>query len=289
MAPVDILTDLVIVIVPVMMMVPVQVAMSKKATIVAAFSFRILVIAATIARLFYINPATNTSRDATFDAVNYNILTQVVLSISILTACIPCLKPFLDSFDSGMMGVSFKDRIPGGGSHSQSGNRDYKMRDLAYGNIVGAGHPANMASALRSHNYDKDTLRSMNDTDVEIDTDPRNKMGVSVEVVADNGRNNHHARDRSPRQHNRGGETGSVASSSKSDQMIIKKNIQWTVEYEDHAQQAAAHERGGNTERSLSRRQSAAMRHDRDLDDKSSDAETLGQDIAGAPKIAYAL
>ncbi len=248
MAPVDVLSELVVVIIPIWMMVPVQVAISKKAVICVAFAFRIPVIAATIARLFYIHPATGSATDATWIAVSYNIATEVVLCISIMTACIPCLKPFLDGFDSGMMGVSFKDRMPGS---SATGSRGYKMRDLAYANTK-----SNNASMMRSQNNEKDMI---------IEEDPRHKLGVSVEVVADGA-------DRSPG-HNHRGDNGSVASSSKSDQMIIKKNIQWTVQYEDAPLP--------RNETSLSRRQSGTMR-----DDKS-DADTLHHQ--GDAKIAYAL
>jgi hypothetical protein len=252
MAPVDIITELVVVVVPGLMMIPVQVAISKKAVIIAAFIFRVLSIAATITRLFFIHPVTAHSSDATFDAVNYNILTQCVLSICITTACIPCLKPFLDGFDSGFMGISFKDRMPGG-SNSHSHNRDYKLSDLAYANAGPRGKNGNLDSmAIRSQNYEKDNTSHSEESDYH----PRNKMGVSVQIVADG--QNHE--QRTPR-HQRGGDSGSIASSSKSDQMIIKKNVQYTVQYEE-----AAPSRGNV--RSVSRRRSTQMR-----DDKS-DAET---------------
>src|SRR4051794_23587589 len=54
---------------------------------------------------------------------------------------------------------------------------------------------------------------------------------------------------RTPR-HHRGGDSGSVAISSKSDQMIIKKNVQYTVQYEEVTRQRRKH-------RSLFRSQSA--------------------------------
>jgi len=241
MAVPDILTELVTIIIPVAMMIPVQVAVSKKAVVVAAFIFRILSIIATIVRLLYIHPATMHSPDYTFNAVNYNIVTQCVLSVCITTACIPCLKPFLDSFDSGFMGISFKNRLPGG-SHSQSRNRDFKLGDLAYAN-AGPGQRNNNASmAIRSMNYEKDNATSHSgDSDHD---DPRHKVGVSVQVFAD-GQNNHD--QRTPRHQRGAGDDGSLASSSKSDQMIIKKNVQYTVQYEQ-----AAPPRGN--ERSSSRR-----------------------------------
>jgi len=70
MAPADILSELVMIMIRVMMIILVQVAMSKKAVIVVAFLFRLLVISATIARLFYIQPIYY----FTFDTVNAEVL-----------------------------------------------------------------------------------------------------------------------------------------------------------------------------------------------------------------------
>jgi hypothetical protein len=224
MAPIDVITELIVIILPVFMLIPVQVAVSKKAVIVAAFIFRLFSIAATVVRLFYIHPATMRDSNATFDAVNYNIVTQCVLSVSITTACVPCLKPFLDGFESGFMLISFKGRMPGG-----SNSLSYRMNNLAYANSGPTNKGINFHSAvMRSQNYEKDNMSHSD----ESDHDPQNKIGVSVEVVA-GGQNDD---QRTPR-HHRSDDSVSVASSSKSDQMIIKKNIRYTVQYEKAAPQ----------------------------------------------------
>ena len=85
------------------------------------------VIVATIFRLFCLRPDSSSS-DVTFSVVNSSIATQCVMSLSVITACIPCLKPFLDSFDSGMLGISFSFRSP----HITNGN-NYRMR--TFGNV----------------------------------------------------------------------------------------------------------------------------------------------------------
>jgi hypothetical protein len=216
MAPIDVITELVVITLPVFMLIPVQVAVSKKAVIFAAFIFRLFSIAATVVRLFYIHPATMRDSHATFDAVNYNIVTQCVLSVSIMTACVPCLRPFLDSFESGFMLTSFKGRMPGG-----SNSLSYRMNNLAYAN-------SGLTNKGSSQNYEKDNM-SRSD---ESDRDPQNKIGVSVDVVAD-GQND----DQRTLRHHRGDGSVSVASSYKSDRMIIKKNVQYTVQYEEAAPQ----------------------------------------------------
>lgn len=60
------------------------------------------VLAATILQLIYLNRAAHTS-DATFKAWPVVLGAQMVQSLSIITACIPSLKPFLESLESGML------------------------------------------------------------------------------------------------------------------------------------------------------------------------------------------
>lgn len=60
--------------------------------------------------------------DATFDMFLPTILTQVVQCLSIVTACVPYLKPFLDSFQSGaMLAVDASSQNTGAKSRSGSG------------------------------------------------------------------------------------------------------------------------------------------------------------------------
>jgi hypothetical protein len=48
------------------------------------------------------------------------IASQCVLCISLVAACIPCLKPFLDAFNSGMLDASLK--FHGESSNNSAGN-----------------------------------------------------------------------------------------------------------------------------------------------------------------------
>jgi hypothetical protein len=113
--------------------------------------------------------------------VNTGITTQCVISISIMTACIPCLKPFLDGFDSGMLNISLQKRGASGLANS------YRMRNMI----------------------------------LERPLAPRgkNRLGYSVTVAASD------ANSLPQRQ-------GSLSiSSTKSDQMIIKRVQEWTVRH----------------------------------------------------------
>ncbi|SLM40532.1 hypothetical protein LPUS_11350 [Lasallia pustulata] len=188
-APVDILTELSMIALPILMMLPVQVVLSKKITILVAFIFRVLVILATILRLVCLHTA-YLSSDFTFFSVNSAITTQCVLSLTIFTACIPCLKPFLDGFDSGMLGVGLRRRAPAGSS----------------GNLYGLGDISNTKdSSMRSPIGHKEIKG----------------MGYSGTIVAAETEESTCRRE----------DSGSI-SSTKSDQMIIKRTDHWHVQDE---------------------------------------------------------
>ncbi|RDK38365.1 hypothetical protein M752DRAFT_257202 [Aspergillus phoenicis ATCC 13157] len=141
-SPIDIITELVICILPIYIVKPVQVIFGKKVTVVVAFFIRILhstnmrlasVVITTIIRLIFMRyskpyPSTDMN-DAAFATT---ITTECVLCVSIMTACIPCLKPFLDAFDSGMLNVSLHKRI-GGGSNSNSYGNTYALTSMTKG------------------------------------------------------------------------------------------------------------------------------------------------------------
>ena len=59
------------------------------------------VIPLTILRLVYISQS-STSTDPTFDALNTALVSTININFSIILACIPFLKPFLDSLQIGM-------------------------------------------------------------------------------------------------------------------------------------------------------------------------------------------
>ena len=210
--PFDIISEIMMLALPVMMMIPVRVALSKKVVIVVAFAFRLLLIAVTAVRLIYV-PDFLPSTNFTFRGVNFFILTQTTISVAITTSCIPCLKPFLDAFDSGQMGVKFKDGHPG----SLSGSRTYPMRDIGFGNQLAYGKNTTVRSHVSAHGgQDEDEIvpakrfgRRQHAPSIEKKPLP----AVGRQVSTD--------------------DSNSITSEAKSDQMIIRKNTTWTVQYED--------------------------------------------------------
>ena len=147
------------------------------------------VIAATILRLVCLHTAYSSS-DFIFFSVNSAITTQCVLSLSVFTACIPCLKPFLDGFDSGMLGVGLHRRTPAGS---------------------------------KANTYELGNFRNTKDSVMHsrIGSGEVKGMGYSAAIVAGDSEGSRSRRE----------DSGSV-SSTKSDQMIIKRTDQWHVQYE---------------------------------------------------------
>jgi hypothetical protein len=60
------------------------------------------------------------SSDPIFSSTASGIATQTLLGMAIPTACIPALKPFLNGFESGMLGVSLKPGSARGTFNSNS-------------------------------------------------------------------------------------------------------------------------------------------------------------------------
>ncbi len=140
------------------MMLPVRVALDKKVVVVVAFVFRVVyapspqsslchlthissVVILTVVRLALLRKYFS-STDPIFNSIASGITTQALLSMAITTACIPALKPFLDGFESGMLGVSLKQ---GSALGTFNGN-SYEMNKSNSGN----------KSALRSRTRDGD-------------------------------------------------------------------------------------------------------------------------------------
>lgn len=164
-AIIDLVTDLIITAFPIIMMWNVQIPRGQRLTVMAVFIIRSLYVTsfpaqtsnlnylltthsvplAELPRLVYISRYL-ASTDPTFSSVNLSIWTQVVTNLSLATACIPCLKPFLTALGSGVLDTrlptGFESRVEytlnsgsgsGGrtnngtnntsGNHGRSGNR----------------------------------------------------------------------------------------------------------------------------------------------------------------------
>jgi hypothetical protein len=126
----DILTDLSVIILPALVIWNVQIPARERWTVFAVFASRLVVVICTAVRLSTLPKYFGTS-DQSWAAVSPQTWIQVIQCLSIITTCIPCLKPFLESLESGFMDISMKGIVGPtyGGEYShqsaRSGNRTW--------------------------------------------------------------------------------------------------------------------------------------------------------------------
>lgn len=61
------------------------------------------VIIASIVQIYFVQSRTTNSQDLTFDLWTVTLLTSIVQAFSLITACIPYLKPFMSALETGMI------------------------------------------------------------------------------------------------------------------------------------------------------------------------------------------
>ena len=205
-SPFDIASELVIMVLPVFMMAPVRVPMSKKVFVVAAFCSRGLFIAAVIVRLSYLPPEF-TSTNFTLRDTSPVYVTQTVLCLAIITACIPAMKPLMEALNSGGMIARVKGTGQdhyGTGSHSNS-HHGYNMTSLTksrvYAETTKKGYPTESSSGRKSR----------------------------TQPLHDHSASQHESRRIS---HGSEDDHDSISSLARSERGIIRKNVEWTVQYE---------------------------------------------------------
>ncbi|OAA47134.1 hypothetical protein NOR_02770 [Metarhizium rileyi] len=123
----NIVTDLVLIGIVVYNIRGIQTDGSKKALVIGVFGSRILVTPTLFFQITYSDKSLTTA-DPTFDMWEWSIILAVVQCLSILTICIPNLKPFLDSLQSGQIRIDDlrrqgKSSSNGYGSQQRSGNK----------------------------------------------------------------------------------------------------------------------------------------------------------------------
>ncbi|KAJ5607441.1 hypothetical protein N7537_004060 [Penicillium hordei] len=107
-----------------LVIVRIQTDFSRKAGLSSVFLIRVVVIIAIIFQLAY---ASQTSKgDFTYDVWAVAVSTQVAQSVSIVTACSPQFKPFLDSLQSTGMGLGITSSNNDGSKHKTYGMTTFK-------------------------------------------------------------------------------------------------------------------------------------------------------------------
>ena len=196
-----------------------------KATVILAFALRLPVIAASLARLADLGFAYG-SAEPFFDIVPAGIATQCALHYSLMAATIPCMKPFIISFNT-----SWGTTNPRGTS--------YALDELSYGSRDrdrGAGLsyvPANH-SVVSQHGGEE--RRGSTKRTMASPNKPRGSVGqnIGVALSLDSklrpeaiGHSTYVGKEQ------RGKGDAESMETDGSQQMIIRKTEDYTVRYDD--------------------------------------------------------
>ena len=149
------------------------------------------VLAAIILQLVYQNRAAHT-KDRTFKMWPVVLSAQTVQSLSIITACVPCLKPFLESLESGMLRSD-----------------DLRRRGLSGAYGYGSHNLTSLSSAKSNGRKEKSQLAS------NASVGKHYKLSNNISTVVSGNRNEDAERD---------------SDSQKSSARIIKYTRTFTVE-----------------------------------------------------------
>ena len=175
--------------------------------------------AAAIARLVFLRRLARSS-DPTYDSLAYSIATQCQTTLTVVVACIPSLKPFMDRAASGMMAVSLEPR-----SGTYGNPNSYAMHSLSKGD----GTPSKKSKKARflgSKGSQNDTTTGPESTQKHSFRPDRSEHGVVIS--APNAKQ--HKRDTS-------------MDGGASDRFMIQKTTAWDVKFEDDTQQQPHHHR----------------------------------------------
>lgn len=139
----SIISDTVLILIPIVIFSNVQIDRRRKVAVCSCFASRILVIIATGLQLGFSGRA-HGSTDITLDLWLPALCTQFVQNLSIVTACVPYLKPFYLGLESGMIRTDDLRR------HGLIGTYGYGHDNSA--NFSGKRGPQNAVDSAKSTN-----------------------------------------------------------------------------------------------------------------------------------------
>ncbi|KAF2251732.1 hypothetical protein BU26DRAFT_548538 [Trematosphaeria pertusa] len=125
----DIVTDAFIVIFPIYIVSTLQMGLKFKMVVAGVFVTRIAAIAASTSRLVYLSRSRATVLFSPYPFWIFTVCTCIESGLSIITACIPFLKPFFESLETGMLAPSHGLASTFGTTAGGSGNRSKKSQN----------------------------------------------------------------------------------------------------------------------------------------------------------------
>lgn len=188
-----------------------QMSMKLKVAVVGAFLLRILIVIPTAFKLSLMRRDMPSS-DATFMSTDVVIATQVTMHYTVMAATFPCMRAFLQAFNSGL-----------GATTGLTTAAVYDSNPYAKGSTNGTDKD-NTAYALESVNRDVENTRSASFR-------PDNGHTTKTTVTSAGGQQPSKRDQQMQGRQNRSTSQAS-ADSDESKQPIIKKTLEWEVRHE---------------------------------------------------------
>ncbi|MCJ1469213.1 hypothetical protein MMC07_007846 [Pseudocyphellaria aurata] len=211
----DVITEFALFAMAVYLVVDLRITLQLKIFVVLAFAFRVPVIAFIIVRLHYLNIQLLSS-DPTFNAVLASIWLQVHEDYVIISSTVPCLKPFMIACNTGWGHAA---------PHTGEGSMVPKSGSYALNSINKSGVLNTLTSFPQPDRSDQRPLH-------------RGQGEVITVVGGVSRRVNDHQSDPNP------DETSHSIASNDSQQMIIRREVGWTVTYDDETPRENSHSHG---------------------------------------------
>ncbi|KAF2817342.1 uncharacterized protein BDZ99DRAFT_431394 [Mytilinidion resinicola] len=218
----DVLTELLLVLVPVYLVSHIQMRTRLKFRVVLAFAFRLPVAAFSLLHLVALSRAIHASNSGVALA-RVTVYQQAQLGYSLISATIPCLKSFVKSFDTGLgLEVGYSTNPYGYGSSGAGGSgrggagESYKMSNMSKGSAggsVSAGESKVKGSLKR-------TWKEGGVREITAKGPNAAQVGLRPEELK-NTTNIYHSTTHE--------EDESHRSATGSEEMIIRREVQWDV------------------------------------------------------------
>ncbi|KAG9250108.1 uncharacterized protein F5Z01DRAFT_695663 [Emericellopsis atlantica] len=158
----NILTDLSLTAILTEMFLKLKTSISKKIMVIGVFGCRIFVIPPIVCHMYYYKQAVESSNPV-FAMWPPTVIVQVIQCMMLLVTCIPFLKPFMDSLESGQMAAGDLRGTRSKGTNSRSGSgypRSGPLSRSRYNNTAASqgatpAMPSNASQAYEMVDLDK--------------------------------------------------------------------------------------------------------------------------------------
>ncbi|KPI39142.1 uncharacterized protein AB675_4537 [Cyphellophora attinorum] len=246
----DIASDLVLILLPIYLFRSLQMRLLRKLIVMAAFGCRVFVVILAIVRLVYLNITFKASPPAeqTFNAIPYQICTQVQQALAVMVAAAPALKAFLDKTSSGMFAVSLS--VFTGTTYGKDSYIISNLNSSSAGSATRSRHRSTVVTSTVANVFTPDQIQST----ATVTTAPR-LAAVRVSRTGSDFCHKHidvleaasrmsavpplfHSRERSLSYEGSGERVGydgamdHASDGASDDQMIIQVQRDWKVEYD---------------------------------------------------------